>query len=194
MTAETAQATYPCDGRNRLPALPRRPLVDTCVLQWLSRHGEFIWDGAGLESTDRMWRIPGAYDELCALRNIFAIDKRACIPWVVLGEVIDEVEANPQLTLAMHSWAHDMRAWSRSTIAPHAAASSTAVIATACGSLSRDDECLLRAAHRAGCDALITVDRRLWRNRHAVRRRLPLAVLLPTELWGQLRPWAGLWH
>lgn len=62
----------------------------------------------------------------------------------------------------------------------------------ALGYLSRKDRLLLGDALELGCDTLLTLDRKLRRNGAHFERCTGMRILLPSEHWALLRPWAAL--
>jgi hypothetical protein len=62
------------------------------------------------------------------------------------------------------------------------------------GYLGQGDRALLADAIAFGCDAFLTVEKKLARNAHHLEKTLGLRVLRPGELWIILQPWAALYR
>jgi hypothetical protein len=61
------------------------------------------------------------------------------------------------------------------------------------GYLGAGDRALVRDAVEFGCDAFLTVEKRLAKNTRHVESELGLRILRPTNLWALLQPWARLY-
>ena len=60
------------------------------------------------------------------------------------------------------------------------------------GFLSRKDFLLVRDAVLLECDAFLTLDKKLVKNRVFIEKELGLKVVQPIDFWEMLQPWAAL--
>lgn len=188
-------------------AVPERLLLDTCILNALYEHGEFVFDGHAEDGEDQD-------PDLRALACIFEVNQRAGFQLVTSPLTIAEI-ANIQgfrargrfLTWALDVLDHwlimvdDMgdRARDGGTfrhrfkLTPEAQDLERKLMTI--GDFARDpiDRLLLVQYQLAGCDAFLTTDRNtIWKHRESLKR-LDIRVLSPEEYWTLLRPWAALW-
>ena len=62
------------------------------------------------------------------------------------------------------------------------------------GYLSAKDRLLLKHSVELGCDAFLTVEKKLPKNASHLEREIGIRVITPALYWAMLRPWAALWY
>jgi len=184
---------------DRFAELPRRIFLDTSTLQTLQDYGEFIWESEPPSATDRIYSIPGGFQEIDSLRAIFFVNNRAMFEFALSGHSLAEVAARGDSRF--HQWAFDvLDHWEAclSGYKEEAFAGTGRVLASkqdglAFGYLSAKDRLLLRDAVELECDAFLTMERKLPRNAPHVQREVGLQILRPSQYWELLKPWAALY-
>ena len=180
-------------------ALPRRIFLDSSTLQALQDYGEFVYDNVEPGPADRIYRVPGGYEELEALRAICFVGQRALFEFALSDHSFEEVTAKGDRSYLQ--WAYEMLGYWEGC---HAAYDGSPFKGTgealairlgdpSFGYLGEKDRLLLRDTLLLECDAFLTMDRKLARNAQHLKREVGLLVLLPTEYWELLRPWAALY-
>lgn len=191
--------------------LPRRLLLDTCILNRLYDEGYYIWEG---ELPDNL--AENEIDaESRALRNIFSINERASFQFVVSPLSIAEV-ANVQdfhdRERRLH-WVLDVldhwlimldevldRKNQGGSVRHRFKLNSELqqLESTLMGiqDFKRDpfDRLLLIQHKMANCDSFLTIDEdTIWRHRKELLS-MGIHVLRPSEFWELLRPYSALWR
>lgn len=169
--------------------LPTRLYLDTGVLQRLWDFGGVVWEGEPFEPSARAARIPYLADDLEALHRIFGVNDRAGFEFVVTEASLREVEARGQPGYTQ--WARDVEGtW----LVQSEGVLHEPVAMEPLGSVSSKDWLLVHDALTTRCDGFLTVDRPLASQAPIVVRKAGLRVLLPTDYWALLAPWALLWR
>jgi hypothetical protein len=173
-------------------SLPRRIYLDTSTLQKLFDFGGEIFEGEPFAPVGRAARVPGLAEEIEALRMIFLVNERAMFDFVVTETTLLEVRGrnDPRYT----QWVNDVRdtrliqsageevpSWGHRFWNP------------SFGMISKKDRVLLQDALDLGCDAFMTMERRLPTAAAFVKRKTGLRVMRPTTYWGLLGPFARLY-
>jgi hypothetical protein len=181
-----------------LEALPRRIFLDSSTLQALQDHGEFIYDNVGPVPSDRVYRIPDGFKELDALRAIFFVNRRGVFEFALSENSFNEVSAKNDHTYIR--WAYDVLGHWESCLAAYRGnpfSGDGQLMAAhldnrSFGYLGMKDRLLLQDAIALECDAFLTMDRKLAKNADHLRENTGIRVLLPTQFWMLLEPWARL--
>lgn len=180
-------------------ALPKRLFVDSSTLQTLQVYGEFIYENIEPAEDDPIHSVPQGYEELDALRAIFFVGKRASFELALSQHSVEEVAGKCDHEYLQ--WAYEVLAYWEGCLAAYE--TSDAFQATgpsraslldgpAYGYLGAKDRALLKDALTLECDAFLTLDRKLAKNADHLHRTTGLRVLLPSQLWALLEPWARL--
>jgi hypothetical protein len=192
-----------------LDNIPRRILLDTCILNHLYDEGGYIWDGEAPSCTENL------REEIDALRNIFLVNERAHFQFVISPLTVAEI-ANIQ----GHSYRHRLLSWvldvldhwlimvdehgdrvadggtvrHRFKLPTKLQDFETQLMQIADFRRDPFDRLLLVQYVMGACDAFLTTDRdTIWRHRDELAK-LDVRVLRPTDYWTLLRPWAALWR
>jgi hypothetical protein len=182
-----------------LESLPKRIFLDSSTLQALQGYGEFVYENVEPPVDDRLHAIPQGYEELDALRAILLVGKRAQFELALSRHSFEEIGAKNDYEYLQ--WAKEVLAYWEGCIAAYGAreylqgtGTSRALIlgGSSFGYLSAKDRRLLQDALALECNAFLTLDRKLAKNAHHIQRETGLLVLLPSELWALLEPWARL--
>jgi hypothetical protein len=179
--------------------LPRRIFLDSSTLQTLQDYGEFIYDNCPPPETDRIYSIPDGFANIDALRAIMFVNQRANFEFALSHNSLDEVLARGDLDYLI--WARDVLDYWESCLgsyypSPFSGVSNGIARKLECpsfGYLSNKDRILLRDAITLECQAFLTMERRLPKNRHHIKEHLGLLVLQPIDYWSLLEPWARLY-
>jgi hypothetical protein len=194
------------DALERFKSLPGRLLLDTCILNVLQDEGGYIWEGELPNSVDESDVGP----ELRALRWIFQVNERAMFQFVVSPLTIGELAAIRDFAHreSRVRWALDVldtwqiTVWEtqdetvrqRRTLSPEL--SELEEHLREIPDLRRNpyDRLLLLETRMANCDAFLTTDVRTIMRHKDRLKELGIHVLLPSEFWDLLKPWAALWR
>jgi hypothetical protein len=174
-------------------SLPRRIYLDTSTLQKLFDHGGVIFEGEPFEPVGRAARVKGLSGELDALRMIFLVNERAMFEFVVTDASLREVERRyePRYT----QWVYDvLDTWLIQSANEEPPAPGTTFENRRFGMISVKDRQLLQEALDWGCDAFMTMERRLPTAAAFIEHETGLRVMRPTTYWGLLDRWANLYY
>jgi hypothetical protein len=179
--------------------LPRRIFLDSSTLQALQDYGEFIYENVEPEPDDRIYKISGGYEELDSLRAICFVGQRAMFEFALSEQSFAEVAAKGDG--AYLQWAYEMLAYWRGCLSAYGGnpfdGSGTWLASqledARFGYLSTKDRLLLQDALALECDAFLTLDRKLVKNAEHLQREVGLRILLPSQYWNLLSPWARLY-
>jgi len=172
--------------------LPRRIYLDTGTLQTLYDYGETLWENEPFEPLRRDRQVPGLSDELDALRNIFLVNERAHFEFAVTEASLREVAARNERGYTQ--WVDDvLDSWLVSSEGEKSAPTST-FDDPRFGNISVKDRRLLQEALDVGCDAFMTIERRLPTAAAFVEKTTGLRILRPTVYWALLQPFANLYR
>lgn len=174
--------------------LPTRIFLDSNILQNLQKYGEYIWDN---------FEIPEHVKEaknIEALRNIFSINFRASFEFALSNNSIKEVADKKDVHYLQ--WAFDVLDYWMNCIESYENSEAFSgdgerilqqINKKQFDYLSKKDKNLLLDAIRLECDAFLTMDKRLWKNKKHLESRLKIKILQPFEYWEMLEPFAALW-
>jgi hypothetical protein len=174
-------------------SLPRRIYLDTSTLQKLFDYGDVIFEGESFQPVGRVARVKGLSDELGALRMIFLVNERAMFEFVVTEASLREVERRdePRYT----QWVYDvLDTWLIQSGSEELPAPGATLEDRRFGMISVKDRRLLQEALDWGCDAFLTMERRLPTAAAFIEHETGLRVMRPTTYWGLLDPWANLYY
>ena len=173
-------------------ALPRRLYLDTSTLQTVHNFAEILFDGEPVEGDGRILKVPGLADEVSALRAILAVNTRAEFELVVTEAALGEVAAR-----GVHGYTEwvlmVMSQWESRAPNDQPQTSEQVFRDPSFGMISRKDRALLQDAADCGCQAFLTMERRLPTAASYVERRIGLRIMRPSTYWELLRPWAALY-
>lgn len=179
--------------------LPARLFLDSCTLQVVEQYGGFIWENEELHADDRIHRVNGGYEELEALRNVFLVAQRGGFEFAISEHSLVEVQAKGDHSYlrwaydVMQYWQDCLSEYEGSPFSPSAQLTVAKLDGPQFGYLSQKDRLLLRDALLLDCSAFLTVEHRLPRNAHHVRKELGIRILRPSQYWTLLMPWARLY-
>lgn len=170
--------------------LPRRVYLDTSTLRDVWDYGGMIFDGEQFLRAHRDNRVD-IEAELLALRWIFEVNERAHFELVVSSASLAEVHAWEDQG-SFHQWVYDvLDVWlvqsEGELFEPSTHDASTI------GSVSMKDARLVQDALDLGCDALLTMERKLPTQAEVIERRTTLRVFRPTGYWKLLSRFARLY-
>lgn len=174
-------------------SLPRRIYLDTSTLQTVYDYGEVTWEGEAFEPIGRAAKVEGLAEEVDALRMIFLVNQRAMFEFVVTEASLREVEGRgrPNYT----QWVYDvLDTWVIQSTGEEPQEQGTTFDDRRFGNISRKDRRLLQDALDVGCDAFMTMERRLPTTAEFIERTTRLRVMRPTTYWHLLDPWAALYY
>jgi hypothetical protein len=188
----TSQPRYPRPATDDEPvqawvSLPRRIYLDACTLQAMYDFGGVIFDAVPFEP---FGRVEG--EELDALRMIFLVNERAGFEFVVtptsLREVVDRGRRG------YTQWVHDVGdTWLVQSHGYNVPQWGRKFEHRRFGMISAKDRILLQDAIDLGCDAFMTMEKRLPKNAGFIEKWTGLRVMRPSTYWGLLDRWANLY-
>lgn len=171
--------------------LPRRVYLDTSTLQTLYDFSEVVFEAVPFLPRGRAASVEGFADELEALRRVFLVNERAQFEFAVTCASLREVAARdwPAFT----RWVLDvLDTWliqsEGETVVPSAPFDDRRF-----DNISVKDRRLLQDALDVGCDAFLTMERRLPTQAGFIERATGLRVMRPTTYWSILNRWADLY-
>ncbi len=171
-------------------SLPRRIYLDTGTMQALFDYGDVIWESDQFIPTGRAAKVAGFAEELEALRLIFSVNERAQFELVVTEASLREVMARGQHGYTQ--WVHDvLDTWLIQSVSEEPPSSTESFERP--GSVSVKDWRLLQDALALGCDAFLTMERRLATQADVIERATHLRVMRPSAYWNLFAPWARLY-
>jgi hypothetical protein len=178
-------------------SLPQRIFLDSSVLQMLHEYGGQIWENEPIPDNDIIYSITDGQETIDALRQIFIVNQRALWQFALSANSLREVAARRD---SRHlQWAYDVLDHWQICLEESGTPSSRGVdiaakLKTASfGYLGEGDRKLLFDAVVLECDAFLTCDRKLAKNRSHLNATLAILVLTPIQYWEILKPWAGLY-
>lgn len=194
------------DILERFESLPGRLLLDTCILNLLQDEGAYIWEGEIPDELDE----DNIDTELKALRFIFQINERAMFQFVISPLTIGELAAirNFAERESRIRWALDVldtwhiTIWETKDDTVRQRRTLSSELSELEGELREIpdlcrnpyDRLLLLETRIANCDAFLTIDiKTILRHKKKIQE-LGIRVLLPSEFWNLLKPFAGLWR
>ena len=172
--------------------LPRRIYLDTGTLQTMYDYGETLWENELFEPLPRDVKVPGLADEVTALRNIFLVNERAHFEFAVTEASLREVVARNEqgytdwVVAVLDSWLVASEG--------EEPVSTSAFADRRFGNISVKDRRLLQDALDVGCDAFMTMERKLPTVALFVEKTTGLRIMRPTAYWAVLQPFANLYR
>jgi hypothetical protein len=179
-------------------ALPGRIFLDSSTVQTLRTYGEFIWENQFSDDDDRIFNIPDGIENLESLRYIFMVAGRVDFGFAISDRSLIEAAAHvddPGLLM----WAYDvLDHWlvceeesggAREESVKRAELLNDSMF----GYLGAGDRQLISDAVRLGCDAFLTMERKLPKNARHIQQTVGIRVMTPKQFWELLKPWAPLW-
>lgn len=187
----------PVDFRNRKPPIPSRLFLDTSVLQVLEKYGEFVYENVHVPESDRIYDIPSGIQNLDALRMMMIMGRRDAFELIVTHNTYLEVDQKGDSGFL--NWFYEVADYTQSCLNRNGALSGAGQ--KLCDKLDKEmfdylgkgDRILLKDAIILECDAFITLDAKLVRNKKHLEREIGILVTTPDKLWEILKPWAALW-
>lgn len=173
---------------------PRRIFLDSCAVQMLFAHGEFIFDGGSVNDSRPL--TDDRVEEIRALRDICLVHGRFGFEWIVSQNSIDEAADRKH---SRHlQWAYEIAQHAAICLEGREFSAEDELAArklddTCFGYLSTKDRLLLKDAILLRCDAFLTTEKRLPKNAPHLLSAAGVVVLTPVEYWRLLRPCAALW-
>ena len=178
-------------------SLPGRVFLDSSVLQTLHEYGGDVYENEPLSPSDRIMSVTHGVENLDALRHIFRVNERAHFEFALSDNSLCEVQQRGDRRYLQ--WAYDVLDYWMICLAEAGGPSEQTVeLASVLDSprfnyLSRRDRALIRDAVFLGCEAFLTMEEKLPKNRVHLQRELGLDILRPMDYWALLKPWAALW-
>jgi len=179
---------------NDFENLLRRIFLDSNVLQVLQEYDEYIFDNVKIPIENKESK------NIEALRNIFIINERAHFEFAIsknsMKEVLDKKDSS------YLRWAYDVLDHWMCCIEEYENSKAFSgkgkrlldkLNEKQFGYLSKKDKTLLFDAVILECDAFLTMDGLLWKNKHHLEENLNIRILQPFEYWDMLKPFAALW-
>jgi hypothetical protein len=133
------------------------------------------------------------------LRCIFQVNRRAAFDIVISEGTYREAAAKGESRYSAYAaavwdhWLTRIQAYQGRALQGYGNQIAARLDRSAFGYLSTKDKLLLRDALALECQAFLTLDRKLAKNAQHLQASVGIKVLLPTEHWELLRPWAALW-
>jgi hypothetical protein len=178
-------------------SLPQRVFLDSSTLQMLQDYGGQVWDNEPIPDNDRIHSIPDGPATIDALRRIFFVNQRALWQFALSANSLREVAAKGDARYLQ--WAYDVLDHWQICLEESGPPSSKGqtigamLMTTSFNYLSEGDRSLLLDAVTLECDAFLTCDRKLAKNRHHLLAELAILVVTPIQHWQMLEPWARLY-
>lgn len=185
--------------------LPKRLFLDTSVLQFTQKFDCFKLEEVDINELhpighEKLQRLPKGITNWLALNNIYLVSLRRSFECVISKSSLVEVFAkgDPEFTQWAMEW-FDHWIITREDYSPYSAFSGKGkkimnkINSVECGYLSKSDKKLIFDSVINECDAFITMEDKLPKNYHHVKRRLGIKILRPYEYWELLEPWAALY-
>lgn len=172
--------------------------LDSSTLQAIFRYGEFIWENVEPPPDDRAYSV-GLLPNLDALRCIFQVNQRAGFDIVFSESAYREAAAKGESRYTRYAaavfdhWLTRVEEYRGRAMHGHGADVAARLERSGFGYLSAKDKRLLQDALALECHAFLTLDRKLAKNKQHLEATVGIRVLLPTEYWALLRPWAAVW-
>lgn len=181
-----------------LELLPKRIFVDSSTLQTLQDYGEFLYENVQPAADDGIYSIPHGYEELDALRAILLVGRRGAFELALSQHSLEEVAAKNDHEYLQ--WAHEVLGYWEECLAAYeenpfrgtGESQASVLDGPSFGYLSTKDRLLVQDAVALECNAFLTMDRKLAKNAEHILNVTGLRLLLPSQLWGILQPWARL--
>jgi len=176
-------------------SLPSRIFLDSNILQNLQKYGEYIWDN-NIDIIDNIKERRN----IIALHDIFSLNFRNSFEFALSQNSIKEVFDKGDKSYLQ--WAFDVLDYWMSCIDEYRNSEAFSgegeklleKINEECFNyLSKKDKALIFDAIVLECDAFLTMDIKVWKNRKHIESKLGIKVFQPYEYWEILRPFAALW-
>jgi len=179
--------------------LPRRIFLDSSTLQTLQDYGEFIYDNCFPPETDRIYSIPDGFTNIDALRAIMFVNQRSNFEFALSYNSLQEVLARGDHTYlqwcldVIDYWESCLGAYYPSPFSGVGDEIAKKLYNPSFGYLSHKDRLLLRDAITLECQAFLTMERRLPKNKEHIKEHLRILILQPIDYWSLLKPWTRLY-
>jgi len=179
-------------------SLPYRIFLDSNILQILQEYGAYIWDN-DIEIIDDM-DDRNKVRNIIALHDIFTLSFGNSFEFALSQNSIEEVFDKGDKSYLQ--WAFDVLDYWMSCIDEYRNLEAFSgegkkllkKINEECFNyLSKKDKALFFDAVVLECDAFLTMDIKVWKNRKHIESKLDIEVFQPYEYWEILRPFAALW-
>jgi len=178
-------------------SLPQRVFLDSCTLQMMQDYGGQVWENEPISENDRIHSIPDGPATIDALRRIFFVNQRAQWQFALSANSLQEVVEKRDAGYLQ--WAHDvLDHWmtcleESGPFSSKGQAVGAKLRTTSFDYLGKGDRRLLLDAVTMECDAFLTCDRKLAKNRRHILAELAILVVTPIQHWHMLEPWARLY-
>lgn len=174
--------------------IPYRIFLDSNILQNLQKYGEFIWEN--IQTT-----LPiNQSDNVIALKNIFSINFRASFEFALSENSIIEISDKKDTSYlqwgydVLDHWMNCIDSFKNSdAFSGEGIQKLQQINDNQFNYLSNKDKAILFDALILECHALLTMDKKFWKNKEHLEKNLPIKVLQPIEYWEILEPYARLW-
>jgi hypothetical protein len=179
-----------------LSQIPGRVFLDSSTLQTLQDYGEFIYDGGEITQDDKIWSIPGGFQNVEALQQIMLVGGRGSLQLALshnsLQEVLDRGRYDYlQWALEMlEYWESCLTAYENggSAFSGYGVALAAKLTENRFGYLGVKDARLIRDAVLLECNVFLTMERKLPKNAAHLGRELGIKVVQPVGYWPFYRP------
>lgn len=180
--------------KNDFEALPKRISLDSSILQTLHTYGGFIYDGESFDVKEGIWP-----ENIEALRNIFLVQSRALHEFALSENSLIEVKNKGDTSYLQ--WAFEMldywqsciRRYENSPFGGQGISLAGKLEESQFGYLGTKDRKLIQDATILECDVFLTIDHKLSKNAGHIHKEIGIKILMPTQYWSLLRPWASLY-
>jgi hypothetical protein len=180
--------------------LPRRVFLDSSILQTLHNYGEYIWENIAVSENDNILAMTNGLENLEALRKIFFINIRAKFEFAVSRNSLNEVSHKQESSYLQ--WAYDVldhwiaciQEYEKSKgFSGKGMSYSRKIFEKKFSYLSDKDRLLLSDAIKLECDAFLTMDEKLWKNKQSIEKQINILILRPLDYWQLLQSFARLY-
>ncbi len=178
--------------------LPLKVLLDTSVVQYLERFGEYIYDNylsdklsAKLNSFSKNIK-----SDIEALKNIFGPTTRSPVIALISTLSLNELSRtqNEEKREKLLKWGFELLEFSDRVSENYRSSMNKEQILFTDYLKDKFDRLLLGECRRMECQAFITMDyKTILKFRHRLKTEDRINTLSPSEWWSLLKPWWPLW-